>query len=129
MEVFSPSAGISCFLPSLPDDRAYHTMETLLICGGSGELAKDTCISFLSGQWVVSHTMQERRAGHSSWETEEGVLLMGGGTETGSIHDTSEIIPWDTGAQGIPAFVMQYPSTSVSRCYDAFLSYVLAGSA
>ena len=112
VEVFTLQNGTSCFLPSLPDDRAYHTMESLLICGGSGELAKDTCLSLQEGRWVTSHDMVERRAGHSSWETEEGVLLIGGGTETGSIHNTSEILPW-SGNHGVPAFTMQDPSTLV----------------
>jgi len=129
VEVFSPQNGSSCFLPSLPDDRAYHAMESLLICGGSGELAKDTCISLQGGEWVTSHNMVERRAGHSSWETEEGVLLIGGGTETGSIHNTSEILPWG-GNHGVPAFTMQDPSTGSCVISDLYSdSMVISGGA
>jgi len=99
VEVFVPSTGKSCSLPSLPDDRSYHTMDGTLICGGYGTT---TCLSFSSGQWITSNTLVETRYSHSSWQTDQGVVLMGG-AKSGY---TSEIVPMD-GEQGETSFAMQ----------------------
>merc|ERR1719233_2826235 len=85
VEVFNPITGQSCSLPSLPvenEDPAQgrlwwrHTMNGLLICGGS--VIDRECITFSSGQWVTSHSLSTRRVGHSSWNTEKQIVLMGG---------------------------------------------------
>jgi len=99
VEVFDPSSGLSCSLPALPNDRWGHTMNSLLICGGGGT----NCLSFTSGQWITSHNLLGKRYGHTSWQTEQGLVLMGGGINS----DTSEIVPTD-GGQGGPSFAMQY---------------------
>ena len=102
VEVFVPSTGLSCSLPALPDERYEHTMDSLLICGGYGSSAT-TCLSFTSGQWITSHNLVEERYYHTSWQTEQGLVLMGG------VHslDTSEIVA-TAGGQGGPSFAMQY---------------------
>ena len=54
-------------------------------------------------EWINSHTLAEGRDGHSSWQTDQGLVLMGG-------YDsplTSEIIP-RAGEQGVPGFAMKY---------------------
>jgi len=80
VEVFVPSTGLSCSLPDLPDEKQYHTMDSLIICGGTERqyTTRTTCLSFTSGQWITSHTLVTERYGHSSWQTEQGVVLMGG---------------------------------------------------
>ena len=103
MEVFVPSTGLSCSLPALPDERFDHTMDSLLICGGYDSSTLTTCLSFTSGQWIPSHTLVEARYDHTSWQTEQGLVLMGGDYSL----DTSEIVA-KAGEQGRPSFAMQY---------------------
>ena len=105
VEVFVPSTGLSCSLPALPDQRYEHTMDSLLICGGGpySSTAATTCLSFTSGQWITSHTLVEERYYHTSWQTEQGLVLMGGVLSP----DTSEIVA-TAGGQGGPSFAMQY---------------------
>ena len=102
VEVFVPSTGLSCSLPGLPDDRYRHTMDGLLICGGSYYETATTCMSFTSGQWNTSHTLVERRYIHTSWQTEQGLVLMGGVYS----KNTSEIVA-TAGGQGGPSFDLQ----------------------
>ena len=105
VEVFVPATGLSCSLPSLPDERFYHSMDSLLICGGydHSPTIGTTCLSFTSGKWITSHSLVHDRNDHVSWQTEQGVVLMGGG---GSSH-TSEIVAM-AGEQGGPSFAMKY---------------------
>eukprot|EP00091_Calanus_sinicus_P012997 TRINITY_DN28997_c0_g1_i1.p2 TRINITY_DN28997_c0_g1~~TRINITY_DN28997_c0_g1_i1.p2 ORF type:complete len:163 (-),score=50.34 TRINITY_DN28997_c0_g1_i1:16-447(-) len=76
VEVFDPSTGLSCSLPNLPEERFAHTMDNLLICGG--EESGTTCLSFSSGEWMTSLTLLEERYDHTSWQTDQGLVLMGG---------------------------------------------------
>jgi hypothetical protein len=100
VEVFVPSTGLSCSLPSLPYQRYYHTMDSLLICGG--EYSSTSCLSFTSGQWNKSHTLEEQRYAHTSWQREDGLVLIAG---TSSRY-TSEIVGVAGGQE--PSFAMQY---------------------
>jgi hypothetical protein len=59
-------------------------------------------MSFTSGQWITSHILVERRYIHTSWQTEQGVVLMGGVYS----QNTSEIVA-TTGGQGGPSFDLQ----------------------
>ena len=103
MELFNPRDKTGCLLPSLPDSRVDHTMDSLEICGGRTSQQTSTCITFTSGQWVTSHALIERRYRHTSWSTDAGIILMGG--EYGGM--TTEII-----IQGeydaVPGWDMQY---------------------
>ena len=101
MEVFYPTDDKqSCVLPSLPDERWYHTMESLEICGG--RYTRTTCITFTSGQWVTSHAFTKERSSHTSWSTEDGVVLMGGYSGR-----TTEIIT-EGEYEGVPGYDLQY---------------------
>ena len=100
-EVYVPSTGLSCSLPDLPNKRKYHTMDGLLICGGQYE--GTTCLSFISGEWITSHNLLESRYFHTSWQTEQGLVLMGGS----SSRETTEIVAMD-GEQGGSSFAMQH---------------------
>merc|ERR1711892_755721 len=103
VEVFSPSTGLSCSLPSLPDSRYGHTMDSTFICGGGNP--PSTCLTFSSGKWITSQRITSRYA-HTSWETEQGVVLMGGDDHP----TTSEIVQMgeEQGQQGEPSFPMKY---------------------
>ena len=93
VEVYVPSTNTSCSLPSLPVTTWDHSQDGLLLCGGSQcSLENDgclkgpptrakKCLTFYpdSGLWITTHPLQENRYGHSSWQREDGtVLLMGG---------------------------------------------------
>merc|ERR1711892_1174467 len=102
VEVFSPSTGQSCSLPSLPVQRYGHTMDNLLVCGG--EYTRTTCLTFSSGKWMTSHSLVEERWAHTSWQTEQGVVVLMGGDGSPA---TSELVQMG-GEQGEPSFPMQY---------------------
>ena len=54
-------------------------------------------------EWTYSHTLEEKRVGHVSWMTDQGLVLMGGWLS----DITSEIVALD-GGKGGPAFEMNY---------------------
>jgi len=98
VEVFSPTTGHHCVLPSLPKKVNEHTSNGLELCSGF------TCITFSSGQWVTSHALVERRGGHISWSTDTGVMLMGG--DEPSDRSTETIIQGEYDGQ--PGYRMKY---------------------
>ena len=80
-ELYLPSSGASCTLPSLPEDRAFHTVTRGgLLCGG--RYTKDSCILWSpdSGTWEEALTLDVRREEHVSWTPTSGIgtYLMGG---------------------------------------------------
>ena len=78
VEVFIPTTGQSCELPSLPHQMYDHTMHDKTICGGY--YTPTTCITFSSGQWVTTHILVDNRWGHISWgSTGRDTMLLGGG--------------------------------------------------
>jgi len=110
VEVFSPSTGKSCSLPSLPDQRSAHTMNSLLICGGDhSKITRTTCLTFSSGKWITSHSLVIGRYDHTSWQREEGVVVLMGGDDRGGYGSstTSELVQMG-GEQGELSFPMQH---------------------
>ena len=105
VEVISPTGNVSCSVPDLPKRRYGHTMNNNIVCGGSVTLGADiaaSCDQLTSAGWTRSHTLIHRRYQHSSWEVEDGIILMGG---SGS-GTTSEIAKWDGTTEEM--FSMQY---------------------
>ena len=97
VEVFIPGTGTShCSLPSLPQGTKSHSQTGLTQCGGGGG-SLQSCHQFINGQWTKSHSLSEKREDHSSWQTEEGsILLLGGlysGTTTEVLTDSGEVSP------------------------------------
>ena len=92
VEVINPSGNVSCSPPDLPQPRYYHTMNNNIVCGGNGGTdTKTSCDQLTTAGWTRSHTLIHSRQYHSSWEVEDGIILLGGfysGT-------TSEIAKWD----------------------------------
>ena len=114
VEVVFPLTGQSC---SLPSNFGYptrsHTMDGLTICGGYVNhiyYNSTVCETFSSGEWLTSHTLVEERYAHCSWQTDQGVVLMGGGQSP----YTSEIAPLG-GGQSQPSFSMQHSTRLVLR--------------
>ena len=107
VEVLDPTTGQVCSLPSIPEKRYEHTMENLTICGGGAWYSPittyTTCITFSSGEWVTSHVLGEERYAHSSWVTEEGTILLGGGFSP----NTTGIVT-QTEFDSLPGFTLQH---------------------
>ena len=83
VELYNPATKTSCTLPKLPEARKDHTQDGELACGGQGGIYNTTrtCVKWSSdsGSWTQSHTLGQIRYGHDeSWNTEDGVYLMGG---------------------------------------------------
>ena len=79
-------------------------MDSLEICGGGyTSTARTTCITFTYGQWVTSHALTEERYSHTSWSTQDGIVLMGGEYS----GRTTEIIS-EGEYEGVPGYDLQY---------------------
>ena len=83
VELYNLETKTSCMLPNLPEYRRDHTLNGNLTCGGNGAPAENKlfsdCLSFSdSGTWEVTHSLfPYSRRGHSSWEVDQGVILIG----------------------------------------------------
>merc|ERR1719369_1261585 len=86
VELFYPQSGKKCSLHSLPQDRYYHTLDTLpgnipILCGGGRTTAAEhSCLYFSSptSPWTsVNTTLAERRSVHSSWVHGGDLVLLG----------------------------------------------------
>ena len=67
----------------------YHTMSGMTVCGGL--FIKNECWSVHNitwGTWPGSVSLRNRRQYHSSWNTNDGIVLMGGGYS----KSTSELV-------------------------------------
>merc|ERR1739838_720789 len=98
VEVFIPGSGLGCTLPDLPNDRFGHSMDGLVLCGGGYSNIGTNCLSFTSGQWNTSHTLLHSRYCHSSWMSEEGLVLIGGRgspTTTELLQDSNSVPYFD----------------------------------
>ena len=84
-ELFLPSDGTSCALPSLPQIRRYHTVDNNILCGGYG--TEDSCLQWSpdTGTWEELTILTIRRSSHVSWSPASGIgtyLIGGGGSKT-----------------------------------------------
>jgi len=84
VEVYIPDTGESCSLPSLPEARVDHTVDTIphygpVICGGRD--SPTTCLHMTdSGTWenLISGPLGAPYTAHTSWSSSAGLYLMGG---------------------------------------------------
>ena len=95
VEIYNPSTNTTCSLPKLPVGRYGHTQDVNLVCGGPSSSTRTTCVKWSSesGSWTQSHTLHQSRVYHVSWNTEDGVYLMGG--NYGSNMKTTELVKAD----------------------------------
>ena len=78
VELLDEDGTLICNLPNLPDERFGHTQTGLMACGGGNRTYSiSTCLTFQNGSWTYSH-MTEARFSHSSWNSPNGVMLLGG---------------------------------------------------
>ena len=62
VEVFVPSTGQHCTLPDLPARRYWHTMEGMMLCGGSKDIGNRTsCLALTETGWETTATLLEQR--------------------------------------------------------------------
>ena len=97
VEIYNPVSNTTCYLPQLPERRDFLTQDGELACGGWGGGNTDlTCVKFSSnsGTWTESHSLRQRRAYHVSWDTKDGVYLMGG-ADFSSSHYTTDLVKED----------------------------------
>ena len=104
-ELYVPSSGVSCSLPQLPDDRAFHTLESSgLLCGGYG--TSDTCLQWSpdTGTWEELLTLDVGRDDHVSWTPgpDIGTYLIGGYLSYVMKRTTTLIKPDGTQEPGFP---------------------------
>ena len=92
IEIYNPVTNTTCSLPKLPEARYCHTQDGGLACGGgrNSDNSWTTCVKWSSGSWTQSHTLRQKRYGHVSWATEDGVYLMGGNDS--SSWKTTELV-------------------------------------
>ena len=114
VEVLHANGSQWCSLPDLPMHRDSHTQAGRRVCGGSQYDSDPStglwsnCLTFTDGDWVASHTMEASsyRAGHCSWDSPDGLVLLGGWNTV----NTSEILSFDTG-DSMEYFPLKYPIT------------------
>ena len=106
VEIWNPDDNTICTIPSLPRGSHHGTLNGMKYCGPyGGNYGNETeCVGFNQGVWSRTNTgFQHRRSFHTSWETENGIYLMGGESQT----PTSEFARNDgTVTEG---FSLQYP--------------------
>ena len=83
-ELYVPSSGISCRLPSLPNYRTGHTSDSNgVLCGGS---ESDSCVQWNleTRSWEEYLALDVDRVHHVSWtpDPEIGTYLIGGFKES-----------------------------------------------
>ena len=91
-----------CSLPDLPENRNDHTVDGNMVCGGRKYTSPykffDNCISLQTGGvWTETHKLITRRYKHSSWQSSEGVVLLGGWDSSIGILNTAELVEKATG--------------------------------
>ena len=110
VEIWSPHTGETCNLPALPRLTYGHSHDGDWVCGGSdGDMDsqdRKTCQVWAGGQWESRVILLQERFGHVSWNTQAGLVLLGG---EGRGKKTSEIIK-DGVSQ--PAFPLRYKVVS-----------------
>ena len=94
--------GTTCTLPSMSVPRSDHSQSGLVACGGFGQL---TCSTFKDGAWVESHTLGMERGYHTSWNSPDGVLLLGGWID--SAVTTTELLS-SSSSTTTPGFTLPF---------------------
>ena len=68
--------GTTCTLPKMIVKRTHHTQTGPTVCGGLQKLPN--CEIFKNGKWRTSHNLKEKRDGSVSWNSPNGIMLLGG---------------------------------------------------
>ena len=104
VEVYHPGTNTSCSLPSLPEGIRHHSQDGLTQCGGDGSAKSCHTLNTDTAQWTKTHSLSERRAGHTSWRREDGSILLIGGDYS---KTTTELVSDGSGVS-TPGFTLKY---------------------
>ena len=81
-EIFIPSTNETFSLPSIPGSpRVWHTLTRNVLCGGVYPGTSDSCLQLTGsgdGWQPYSSTLQTYRLAHSTWDSPQGIVLLGG---------------------------------------------------
>ena len=81
-EIFIPSTNETFSLPSIPGSpRVWHTLTGNVLCGGVYPGTSDSCLELTGsgdGWQPYSSTLQTYRLAHSTWDSPQGIVLLGG---------------------------------------------------
>ena len=104
-ELFLPTAGTSCTLPSSHQDRDGHTLDNQILCGGVLVSSMESCLQWSpdTGTWEELLTLDAGRFFHVSWTPASGTgtYLIGGGGN-GNEMTTTFITPDGGQETGFP---------------------------
>ena len=82
VEVLSPTGvRLPCSVPPLPlsaASRYHHTQDGEVACGGYDYEDATSCSTLTASGWTKSHDLLYERRKHVSWNSPDGLLLMGG---------------------------------------------------
>ena len=79
VEVLSPTGvRLPCSVPLLPDSRYHHTQDGEVACGGQDYDDATSCSTLTATGWTKSHNLVYQRRKHASWNSPDGLLLIGG---------------------------------------------------
>ena len=84
VEVLSPTGvRLPCSVPLLPSaqspfSRYHHTQDGAVACGGYYYEDATNCRTLTASGWTKSHDLIYQRRRHVSWNSPDGLLLMGG---------------------------------------------------
>ena len=98
-KIYHPDNDSACILPDIPDERAFHSQDGSLMCGGVHTPRSCRRWNPDTGAWdLVTESLTEDRMAHISWTPADGSVtyLMGG--DYGA-EKTSEAIDKDNGVR------------------------------
>ena len=88
VEVITTDGTPLCTLPDLPDDRASHTVDNHILCGGSW--TQTSCLRYVAGKWTkYRNNLKFGRYWHVSWRRQDGNVMLIGGRQS---NNTSEVV-------------------------------------
>ena len=90
MELLKDDGTFWCKLPDHAQYMSRFSQNGLITCGNPTSGLHNRCYTFVDGIWTHTHTLQRDYNDHCSWESSQGIILLGRRTsdlltETGSV--------------------------------------------
>ena len=103
--------GTTCTLPKMSVRRTHHTQAGPTVCGGLQK--QPNCMTFKNGKWITSHNLKEKRDGSVSWNSPNGIMLLGG-----TANQKTELLS-STSTTTTEQFTLPYV-TKYGDCQESF---------